>query len=77
MLSSNRQVIENYKKLDKRAISEIRKKCLNKLQISQQKYFRLIRKYSFTVEERKIFDEICKPYFEIRPEVLEEQQIIK
>lgn len=71
MLITNRQAIDNSKKLGKKALGEIRKKSLVKMKIKNSVYSDMLRNASFTVDQRAIYDKICKPYFDIRPEVLE------
>jgi hypothetical protein len=70
---TNREAINNLKRLGKKAVGEVSRKCMAEMNIKESAFGKTMKEASFTVDQRLIFDKICKTYFEIRPEVLEEQ----
>lgn len=68
--TSNQQAIEDFNKLPERSRSEIKRKWSDKAGVTERTFLNRLNNADFSVDERIIFDSICKDYFTLMPQLL-------
>lgn len=69
---TNKEAIDSFNRLPEKSRHEIKLNWANRVGVTDRTFSNRIAKGDFSLEERKVFDELCNEQFAIMPELLEE-----